>query len=294
MGRSARQPDAPVVSVINMKGGVGKTTLAGNLFREVFRTKSKRTLLVDFDPQVNLSQLLFTRSDYDDLRDQAKTLWSVMEPKAPTSVFAVSAANLKQVENCGDYVYSLRYLTKTPEVQLNILAGDFRLALLNLREDRAALETPRARFRSFIDHARREYDLIVLDCNPSSSFLTKTALEVSSHTLIPVRPDKYSILGLEMLTEYISSFPGLVAPKRSIIVNGTTDNADADQVVRELRAHSLYGPDTLVTSIPHTRVLAARSDYTGFAVDRGVANCNRTRDYLQKAANELCSRVGLN
>ena len=42
---------APVVSVLNMKGGVGKTTTTANVFKELFRTKRANTLLMDFDPK---------------------------------------------------------------------------------------------------------------------------------------------------------------------------------------------------------------------------------------------------
>ncbi|MCP4353360.1 MAG: ParA family protein, partial [Desulfobacterales bacterium] len=54
----------------------------------------------------------------------------------------------------------------------------------------------------FIEQARKEYHLIVIDCNPSTSFLTGCALEVASNLLVPVRPDKYSVLGVEMVFEY--------------------------------------------------------------------------------------------
>ncbi len=52
-----RNKEAPVVAVLNMKGGVGKTTIAGNLSREIFRTKKIHTLLIDLDAQFNLTQL---------------------------------------------------------------------------------------------------------------------------------------------------------------------------------------------------------------------------------------------
>ncbi|MDM8552179.1 AAA family ATPase, partial [Desulfobacterales bacterium HSG2] len=43
--------EAPVVAILNMKGGVGKTTIAGNLFREMFKSKKINTLLIDLDAQ---------------------------------------------------------------------------------------------------------------------------------------------------------------------------------------------------------------------------------------------------
>ncbi|RYF48811.1 MAG: ParA family protein, partial [Cytophagaceae bacterium] len=48
-----------------------------------------------------------------------------------------------------------------------------------------------------VEQARKSRDLICIDCNPSSSFLTLCALLTATHVLIPVRPDRYSMLGLE-------------------------------------------------------------------------------------------------
>ncbi len=64
---------APVVAVLNMKGGVGKTTIAGNLFSEVFSVKKANTLLIDRDAQFNLTQLLMIRTQYDELLSEKKT-----------------------------------------------------------------------------------------------------------------------------------------------------------------------------------------------------------------------------
>ena len=52
----------PVIAVLNLKGGVGKTTLAAHVFREVWASKRISILLVDLDPQYNLSQQLLSRT----------------------------------------------------------------------------------------------------------------------------------------------------------------------------------------------------------------------------------------
>lgn len=63
-----KKPFVPVVAVLNMKGGVGKTTLSANIFRVLFERRQAGTLLLDLDPQFNLTQALFTRSAYDKLK----------------------------------------------------------------------------------------------------------------------------------------------------------------------------------------------------------------------------------
>jgi chromosome partitioning protein len=291
---TAKTRPAPVISVINMKGGVGKTLISGNVFRELFRSRKKRVLLIDFDTQFNLSQLLLTRVEYDALKAAGKTIYHVMEPKAPTTVFHVSEKDLLDVDDVDSYTHRLVHRVGTTD-EVRLLAGDFRLAQLNLRERDRSLWLPRKRFEKFVAKAQFEYDLIVLDCNPSTSFMTRTALEISTHLLIPVRPDKYSILGVEMLYEFIRILPTVREPTKLLLINGLGDSpGDAENdAVNELRAHPTYGPETLVPIVPHSNVLKARSDYTGFAVDRGVPYSATVKDRLTLVAIEIAKKVGL-
>jgi chromosome partitioning protein len=60
-----RAPFVPVVSVLNMKGGVGKTTLCASISLAIFENHQVHALLLDLDPQFNLTQGLFKRAEYD-------------------------------------------------------------------------------------------------------------------------------------------------------------------------------------------------------------------------------------
>jgi chromosome partitioning protein len=293
MAKSGR-PLCPVVSVINMKGGVGKTQISGNVFRELFRRKRKQVLLVDFDPQFNLSQLLLTRSEYDDLKDAKKTLLHVIEPPAPTSVFQVSGDDLLDVRAVDDYAHELEQIA--PDCSIRLIAGDFAISKLNLRERDRSLRVPRRRFEAFINKARGEYDLIVLDCNPSTSFLTRAALEVSSHLLIPIRPDRYSVLGAEMLFDFMGYLPTLtVALKKMLLINGMSNTPLQPEIdaVNQLRADPNLGPLTLVNDVPQSDVLKARPDYAGFALDRRAPWTTEIESRLGMVADEIATKIGL-
>lgn len=284
----------PVIAVINMKGGVGKTTLSGNIFREVFRRKKKKTLLIDFDPQFNLSQLLLTRNTYETLRDSGRSLWHALEPQPTENIFNTSTNDLHSIKDIKKYITRLKYFSNAPELELNLLPGDFRVAQLNLRENPDALRTPRKRFSSLLEKARQSYDLVVLDCNPSSSFLTRCAIESATHLLIPVKPDKYSILGVKMIQEYVAELPTIShAPDFLIIFNDLPNSTTTTAEESELRSHPTFGPQALVNKIPHSGVLNARSDYTGFAVDRKVKNRYKIGNLLAEAADEIAAKVGI-
>src|SRR4051812_29451226 len=86
------KPFVPVISVLNMKGGVGKTTLCANISLAVFENLQKRTLLLDLDPQFNLTQGLFKRDVYDEFKTKAQTIFSVMEPASEVGLFDVAVS----------------------------------------------------------------------------------------------------------------------------------------------------------------------------------------------------------
>ena len=294
---------APIVSVLNMKGGVGKTTVSGNLFREVFRTKRIRTLLVDIDPQFNLTQLLMTRDKYEKILSQEKTIFNVFQHKSPDSVFAVSEEYNLQLPEVDSLTTRLKSMRRTfDDIQdgdeattkeLRILAGNFELAVLNLKGTNE-LSIPRKRFKLFMEQARNEYQLIVIDCNPSTSFLTKCALEVSSHILVPVRPDKYSVLGVEMISHFIDLYLGTgLEPDLNILFNDGKSEDEPKNIARELRAHPKFGPRVLVNELPHSKLLRAKADYTGFAVDQGVPYKETVRERLVAIADEYSAYLGI-
>ncbi len=283
-----------VISVLNMKGGVGKTTLAANVFREVFRRHNLKTLLIDFDPQYNLSQMLLSRKDYESLQEKGRSLIRVMEQPLPTSVLQVSKKDLLEPPPPSEISKMLWYFPDKPEITLDLIAGSFDLAKFNLINN-DGLEAPRKRFDKFIKKAKKEYQIIVLDCNPSSSFLTRTAIENATHLLIPVTPARYSFLGLESITKFIDEFlPNLDKPPEFfIIMNGTHYGSPSGEIENLIRSHPKFGPACLTTRIPHSEILSMKTGHIGFATERRVPYCGRLEGSLINVANEITKKLGV-
>lgn len=204
---------APVVSVLNMKGGVGKTTISANVFRHLYFRLRKSTLLVDFDPQFNLTQTIISQHAYEKHKNARRTIQAVMEPEPTHSIFAVKT-NLGPPPLEHDVSVGLRHIVATPEINLALIPGDFGLVKYSLIMDQAVLTPIRERFLRFIQETRKTRDLICIDCNPSSSFMTLCSLMASTHVLVPVRPDRYSVLGLELLEQFINDLPVLISSVR--------------------------------------------------------------------------------
>lgn len=284
-------PAAPVISILNMKGGVGKTTISAHLFRHLVDRLNKSVLLIDFDPQFNLTQTLMSRAAFEKTKIANKTIFSVMEPAPEPSLFKITSG-LGPPPSVESVVEPLRVWSHTKKPAISLLAGDFRMTKYTMVDDQKALQPVRNRFLEFVNNARQQYDLVCIDCNPSSSFMTVCALLASTHLLVPVRPDRYSILGLELLNEFIDHVPILTnKPKQIVLINGTAAKHDMN-VENTLRADPKLGPITLPTTLKFSGLLSAKEGQTGFATERKVAHMNALKQRFSRIVDDLKAPLG--
>ena len=283
---------APVVAVLNMKGGVGKTTISAHVMRVLYLALSKKTVLIDFDPQFNLTQSVVLQPNYEKYKSESKTILSVMEPAHQTSLFKVTASQAPPPALEAVSVRLKRIINT--EIDLRLVPGDFGLVKYSLIDDSKSLAPVKVRFKQFIENCRKEVDLVCIDCNPSSSFMTLCALEVATHLLVPVRPDRFSILGLEMLDAFVSDLPALkMKPKQLIVLNAIPRSNYDPAVENILRSHPKFGSQTLSNPLYQSKILEANPSYTGFATDKRVPYRNLVNDNIEKLAVELGGELGL-
>lgn len=275
---------APVVATINMKGGVGKTTITAHVLRVLYLRLQKKVLLIDFDPQFNLTQTVIAQDRYERLKQAGRTMLSVMEPKGVPSLFSVANGQAPAPE-IKDIAYPLK---RHGEFRLDLIPGDFGLVKYSLIHDEKALAPIKNRFLEFISKCQSEYDLICIDCNPSSSFMTLCAISAASHLLVPVRPDRYSILGLELLDEFVTGIKTLPKkPEMVILLNGIPTRDYDPAVENALRSSAKFGSKTLSNFLTTTKLLEANPSYTGFATDKRVANRAKLTFRILNVVDEL-------
>lgn len=272
-----------------MKGGVGKTTISAHLMRVLYLERKIRILLVDLDAQFNLSQTVLDENSYNTLLENGKSVISAFEPVPSTDFFDIRVTDkappspdtltkrLKQVNN--DYY-------------LDLIPGSFELVKYSLIDDSAKLASALKYFKRFISSAANMYDLVVIDCNPSSSFITQCAIGVSSHILSPVRPDKYSVIGVRLVSELLDRIATTGRPEQLVVMNGVGRGSPPDSVESSLRS-SRFGGSVLVNRLPRSGLLAANPTYTGFATDKKVSWSAQLRDDMKKLSNELADRLGV-
>jgi len=285
-----QSPKTPVVAVLNMKGGVGKTTVSAHLMRHMFERMHWSTLLIDLDPQHNLTQTILTPARYASLQDEHKTVARVMEPTPATSLFSVTQSGSPPPLEAQVSSTLLRFSQSGKS--LSLVAGSFELTKYSLIEDVPSLKPIRQRFIDFVEESKKTRDLICIDCNPSSSFLTLCALMAATHVLIPVRPDRYSVVGLQILDKFIDEIPIIKRkPKLMVLLNGIKSNHTETNVETQLRGDSKYGPMVLGNHLRYSELLAANDGYIGFATDKKAAHSSALKTRLSKIADEIKGRL---
>jgi chromosome partitioning protein len=295
----ASQATGRVIAMLNIKGGVGKTVLAANLFAAAHLIDHRTVAFVDLDPQHNLTQYFLPAEERNELRAENRTIHAVMHAEGPhaadRSAFGQLAAPINRTRGMGSG-------------HLDLIAGDERLFEFTL--DEPATADKRAafvRFQALISLLKARYGVVVVDVNPCATFLTRCAISVADHIVAPVRPEKYSLTGLTMLEQVVRAVRGraLRPSEFSVVLNGVNDRTrsgqpgDVDAFTRnEILQAPFYGSTLIDAAVPYSGALRATP------MDRFVVNpINVTalmrerqrdvKDSLARAAAEILRRAGV-
>jgi chromosome partitioning protein len=182
------------VSVVNMKGGVGKSTTVASL-AEALSSDGLRVLVIDLDPQSNVSMMLAGQDRWIELRQSSRTIDDYFnqyvyggEPRFFRDFIATKVSDI-----AGDIPLDL--LISTPEFRyierhaLEKWVGQgFDIRQLNTRFSRLT--------HSAIENVADSYDLVLFDCPPGISMFAEAAIELSEFIVIPTIPDYVSRLGI--------------------------------------------------------------------------------------------------
>ena len=167
-----------IISIINQKGGVGKTTTVINLAAGL-SLQGKRVLVIDLDPQGNAT----TGLGLSNLKNSEKSIYSVLNGTKKISD-VIEKTNFENIDII------------TSNVDLSGLevetAGDNRRAFI-LKEQ----------ITSYLNDSRGVYSYILIDCPPSLSLLTIMALVASDSLLVPLQTEFFALEGVTQLMKTI-------------------------------------------------------------------------------------------
>lgn len=185
-----------VISIINMKGGVGKTTITVNLAFYLAGYSKKNVLVVDFDPQSNSTEGLLTYEQYANHKKSKKVISDIFSDidRIISPVDKIDE-DILTLDNMLYNVYSFRDGGK-----VDLIPAE--LELTNVLE-RAGGYNIEDRLKLILKDKKNAYDYVLIDCSPTYSVLTTNALRASDFVLIPVKPDPFSTKGIPLLLKKI-------------------------------------------------------------------------------------------
>ena len=203
------------ISVINMKGGVGKTTIAAFLARYAAQHVGLQVMAVDLDPQANLSQALMGEVTYRRfLNDQSPSIVEVFNGYQPPTSKSASASEL-EASNVA-HSTSSRNLTVIPS------RFDFSDNLIS------SVSTDPRRLARLIASHFQDQDLIIIDCAPTESVFTQAAYHASRYILVPVRPEFFATIGFPLLKDSLDSFKSKNRGHQIDVIGIVVNNATYD------------------------------------------------------------------
>ncbi|MEM2506514.1 MAG: AAA family ATPase [Nitrososphaeria archaeon] len=187
------------ISFINYKGGVGKTTTAYHIGCALALYHNKKVLLVDVDPQTNLTFLCVSPQRWEEFKSTRGTL-----------------ASLYRAFLRGDRKFDIKRIlwsSPMPIANLDLIPSDIELLAVDLdllyklravadprMRDRGDIEIRTILARALVEFKEKKlYDFIIIDCPPNLYLVTQNALFASDYYIVTVLPDHLSTIGLNIL-----------------------------------------------------------------------------------------------
>ena len=184
------------ISVINMKGGVGKTTIAALLGRYAALRLNLKVLAIDLDPQANLSQAFMGEQLYRQfINDKSTSIVEIFKGYQPPTSSRPSPTPL----DVTDTIVSNTVLGG-PNLELIPSRFDFADNLIG-----AVRPDPHVLARHVADNFQAK-DLVIIDCAPTESILTHVAYHASRYILVPVKPEYFATIGFPLLKDSLTAF----------------------------------------------------------------------------------------
>jgi chromosome partitioning protein len=180
-----------IISIVNQKGGVGKTTTTINLGASLAEL-GRRVLLIDFDSQASMTTGLGIKTSQ--LREQYGSIWYLLnDPQAKVQDFILKS-NVPGL----DFIRGHEDLAAAEQAFVTEIAKEHKL-------------------RKILAPIVDQYDDILIDCSPSLGTLTINALTASNGVLIPMECEYFAVLGLSLVKKTIEKIREHTNPNLEII-----------------------------------------------------------------------------
>ena len=245
-----------IISVINQKGGVGKTTTVINLAAGLSQ-QGKKILAIDLDPQGNAT----TGLGLSNLENSSETIYGVLN----------GTKSLSDV------------IKKTQFENLDIVTSNVDLSGLELETagDNKRAFILKNQLMAYLNDSKGSYDYILIDCPPSLSLLTVMALVCSSSLIVPLQTEFFALEGVTQLIKTIERIKVSLNPELKIrgilLTMYDKRNKLSSQVEKEARDH--FQNQVYTTVIPRNVRLSEAPSH-GVPVMLYDKNCPGSKSYF--------------
>ena len=252
-----------IISLLNRKGGAGKTTASVNLAAIFAKTYSKKVLLVDFDPQANASTYLnkFITKDEPSIYDVVCEGMDIQSAIVDTDIVGL----------------------KLLPSNLNLDKADTMIAAVPMAKEYL--------LKDRLTNVSDQFDYVFIDCPPARNNLTVNALTASDYAILPCEATEYGIDSMVAMSEFVVNISqyvnsnlkvaGILFTKKE---NTSAQNYYCEQIKELLNAYHFFG-----TEIRKTTVVEKSLNWHQPLIEYGKGE-NVTKDYLN-VADELYSII---
>ncbi len=193
-----------VISVVNYKGGVGKTTFVANIAAKLAK-EGYKVLLIDLDPQGSLTFSFIHVEEWANKYEQTRTIKNWFDDKLNKRETNINNFIIKGL------LVNRTYCTNNPIGLISSHLDLFDISLEMAMQLRGTRKRTLARnkleclytLKRGIDEIEEDYDYVFIDCEPSFDLLTQSAIMASEYYFIPTKFDYLSTLGIDSLLTHI-------------------------------------------------------------------------------------------
>lgn len=253
---------AHVISTINLKGGVGKTTTTVALAETLSGEFRKRVLVIDLDPQTNATTMLIGEDRWRKLNDSGRTLARLFKDALEP--------NNKQF----DFDTALQKGVSDVSAAQSVDLLPSSLDLIDVQDQLAS--TPSGKFYSVnpiellwraVKSKLDSYDVVIVDCPPNLGIITLNGLRISQGYIIPTIPDILSTYGIPQIVTRVGEFSQEIAepiePLGIAITKYRVQSTTHINGLRRLKGEEAAGkgPHVFDTVIPENDAVAAAAEH---------------------------------
>ncbi len=254
------------IAIINNKGGVGKTTCTAGI-ANALSNKGYKILLIDTDPQGNLSRLF----GYEPKDDQNQSLFECLNNKLKKGPLLSSS-----------------FILNTDNKNIDILVGDINLTANRIEVERA-LSKFNFVYRNIVDDiiAEDRYDFILFDTCPSLGGENSQILVAVQYVIIPSTTGRNSVEGIDQLIDFYNNCKGVNTKLTllGIVMNNVNKNSsiakDIVPIVKEAY------PEYLFDTIIERSVVAEKLEWGSLSTSK-----NKISIAFNDVAEEVLKRIG--